>query len=213
MQYTGNIILSYDIFEKAQSLKDEIASRNEIVRDFVCEEVKMEDAHAIIAQAYIAEKEKKTIIIAAQNFRNEAQNALLKILEEPPQNIHFIIITRNKTALLPTIRSRLVLEDLREKSEIASFGLDITRLDLGKIFDFLKNINASEGTKTSGKEMVESLLIAIHKAGIKLSEEELEMFDNALLELHNYRRISLVITPLLLMLLLRQKTNNTKRAL
>ncbi len=206
MQYAGNIILHNDIFSKAESIKDEILAQNGIVRDFVYEELKMDDAHSIIAEAYIAEKEAKTIIIAAQSFRNEAQNALLKILEEPPNNIIFTIITRNKTALLPTIRSRLVLEDLRQKQKIQAFGLDITRLDLGKIFDFVKSLNASESTKTSSKEMIESLLFAINEAGIMLDEYELEMFDNALLELHNYRRISLVITPLLLMLLLKTKS-------
>lgn len=209
MQHIGKIILHNDIFEKAQNLQKQILSQNQIVREFACEELKMDDAHDIIAEAFIAEKETKTIIIVAQNFRNEAQNALLKILEEPPNNIHFIIITRNKTALLPTIRSRLVIEDLREKSEIATFGLDITRLDLGKIFDFLKGLNAGENSKSASKEMIESLLLAIHNAGIKLDENELEMFDNALLELQNYRRISLVITPLLLMLLLKSKNTKT----
>ena len=209
MQHIGKIILHNDIFEKAQDLQKQIFAQNQIVREFACEELKMDDAHDIIAEAFIAEKETKTIIIVAQNFRNEAQNALLKILEEPPKNIHFIIITRNKTALLPTIRSRLVVEDMREKSEIAAFRLDITRLDLGKIFDFIKELNATENSKSASKEMIESLLLAIHNAGIKLDENELEMFDNALLELQNYRRISLVITPLLLMLLLKSKNTKT----
>lgn len=36
----------------------------------------------------------------------EAQNALLKILEEPPQNVQFIIVTESSTVLLQTVLSR-----------------------------------------------------------------------------------------------------------
>jgi DNA polymerase-3 subunit delta' len=36
----------------------------------------------------------------------QAANALLKSLEEPPQGVHFILITSNLSQVLPTIRSR-----------------------------------------------------------------------------------------------------------
>lgn len=36
----------------------------------------------------------------------EAQNALLKILEEPPQNLQFIIVTESSSVLLQTVLSR-----------------------------------------------------------------------------------------------------------
>lgn len=42
----------------------------------------------------------------AQNMRVEAQNALLKILEEPPSYGVFILLTDNPQAMLPTVRSR-----------------------------------------------------------------------------------------------------------
>ena len=38
----------------------------------------------------------------------EAANAMLKVLEEPPPDTHFILTTAEPSALLPTIRSRLV---------------------------------------------------------------------------------------------------------
>jgi len=38
----------------------------------------------------------------------EAANAMLKVLEEPPPDTHFILTTAEPAALLPTIRSRLV---------------------------------------------------------------------------------------------------------
>lgn len=36
----------------------------------------------------------------------QAQNAALKILEEPPQNVYFFLLTESASALLPTVRSR-----------------------------------------------------------------------------------------------------------
>ncbi len=44
----------------------------------------------------------------AQDMRIEAQNALLKVLEEPPAYGLFLLLTDNPEKLLPTIRSRCV---------------------------------------------------------------------------------------------------------
>ncbi len=46
------------------------------------------------------------ILCDAQTMTLQAQNALLKILEEPPKHLLFILICENRTQLLETIRSR-----------------------------------------------------------------------------------------------------------
>jgi DNA polymerase III subunit delta' len=46
------------------------------------------------------------IIDPAEAMQEPAANALLKTLEEPPQGTHFVLITHNARALLPTIVSR-----------------------------------------------------------------------------------------------------------
>jgi DNA polymerase-3 subunit delta' len=46
------------------------------------------------------------ILQKAQNLNLEASNALLKVLEEPPENTLFILTATHPTDLLPTIRSR-----------------------------------------------------------------------------------------------------------
>jgi DNA polymerase-3 subunit delta' len=43
----------------------------------------------------------------AQDLGQASQNALLKVLEEPPDYAAFLLLTTNADALLPTIRSRL----------------------------------------------------------------------------------------------------------
>lgn len=69
-------------------------------------------ARNIRSAAYVkpAEGNKKIFIIReAEALGEEAQNALLKILEEPPDFDRFILCTENVSALLPTIRSRAVI--------------------------------------------------------------------------------------------------------
>lgn len=65
----------------------------------------------IINDAYIQpnEADYKIYILANAHCMNQnAQNALLKILEEPPKYVVFILTTNSKSALLSTVLSRSV---------------------------------------------------------------------------------------------------------
>ncbi len=62
-------------------------------------------------EAYVMPNEapRRVMILAGtQNMLPPAQNALLKILEEPPRHVLFILLCENRTQLLETIRSRCV---------------------------------------------------------------------------------------------------------
>lgn len=50
----------------------------------------------------------KALIISAGRFFHEAQNALLKLFEEPPAETALILIVPSEGILLPTLRSRLL---------------------------------------------------------------------------------------------------------
>jgi len=56
--------------------------------------------------ASLRKSAKFVIIYPADGMNKEAQNALLKVLEEPPANFHFFLITEHRNQLLPTILSR-----------------------------------------------------------------------------------------------------------
>ena len=67
--------------------------------------------NGIISNALIMpnEAEKKVYIIREAGAMNSnAQNALLKLLEEPPRFVAFILVTDNAKLLLETVRSRCV---------------------------------------------------------------------------------------------------------
>lgn len=53
-----------------------------------------------------ADASRSIAIFTSSAFMKEAANSLLKILEEPPENAHILLLAENPGELLPTIRSR-----------------------------------------------------------------------------------------------------------
>jgi len=69
----------------------------------------IDEVRTLRSDAYLRpnEAEKKVYILEnVQNMSDGAQNAILKILEEPPSELFFILTCESATALLPTILSR-----------------------------------------------------------------------------------------------------------
>ncbi|MCR4311287.1 MAG: hypothetical protein NUV54_01830 [Candidatus Taylorbacteria bacterium] len=58
---------------------------------------------------------KRIFVIEAQLITNEAQNALLKLLEEPKEATHFFLIGNATAQLLPTLLSRVSVINIDEK--------------------------------------------------------------------------------------------------
>lgn len=72
--------------------------------------------------AFIAPNEsdmKIYILHNAQNMTVQAQNALLKVLEEPPEYVMFILLCENRSTLLETILSRCAVFTLEPPDEQA----------------------------------------------------------------------------------------------
>lgn len=98
---------------------------------------------------------KRIFVIAAQHIAVEAQNALLKLLEEPPLHAQFFIILPSSSMLLPTLRSRLSVQDAvrsghKKVSEIFTIFKGQTYAErLVFIADITKNKNA---------EMIEAIV-------------------------------------------------------
>ncbi len=201
----NKIILTTDIDSELERLR--ALDLAECVRIFYVQELKIDDVHQIITEAFISHDGRKLIILAAQNYNIFAQNALLKVIEEPPSGVEFILLGRNKNAFLPTILSRLLLEDRRKRMQIADFELDLKKMSLDAIYSFLKN--SKDISQERAKEQIQSLLFALHQAGILLDDEQLQAFDRALLANSFYQRFEYVFLPLLLMVW--QKTKECKK--
>jgi hypothetical protein len=113
-------------YEEARVPWSEISTVSELYV-FKGDVLKISDTRLLIekAQGLPLEKEFLTIVIAVSAILPEAQQALLKILEEPPLTTKFIIILPPGSFVIPTIRSRCV---------IASFEQDMTRQSIADEF-------------------------------------------------------------------------------
>ncbi len=171
-------------------IRNETEGKNEFLID---------EAKKAIKEAYIATNETKYIMLCGNSFGIPAQNSLLKVLEEPPKNIIFIIITISKSSILPTILSRVEVKYQKTKKTIQEFSLDLQKLELKELYRYLKE--KQRVNKIEAKEIVESIIYSVNKNNIKLNEKQLHSFSSAmkLLEL-NSRPIN-VITSLLLNLM------------
>ena len=72
------------------------------------------------ADAYIKPNEgrrKVYIILRAKDMQGPAQNAMLKLLEEPPEYCSFLLLTDTSEKLLETVRSRAVTLSLAPLSQ------------------------------------------------------------------------------------------------
>ena len=64
--------------------------------------------------------ENKVAVLSFIAFTHEAQNALLKLFEEPPANTYFFIVLENRGVLLPTLLSRVQILDNTMESGVGS---------------------------------------------------------------------------------------------
>ncbi len=73
------------------------------------EKLLVADSNDIVAECYVKPVNMPNKIFIINNFdisTEEAQNKLLKVLEEPPKNVYFLLSAKSEERVLPTIKSR-----------------------------------------------------------------------------------------------------------
>lgn len=89
---------------------------------------------------------KKIFVISTRFVTGEAQNALLKIFEEPSEGTHFFLVMPNVQVLIPTLRSRLVIVGQTEsdvvdaKSDIKILAKKFISMGMAERLVVVKNI-------------------------------------------------------------------------
>ncbi len=172
----GHILIASDIEATVEKLEKRL--QNFRVVKFIEENFKIEHAKLVTAEAYISESQTKYIVIGATEFTDVAQNSLLKLLEEPPKNIEFIIVSPTKSNLLPTVRSRLPILQTQYNHKNIDLAITLGRLDYKEVFAFLKE-HARVG-KLQAKLLVEALFYrATVLEKLILTPAQLDNFDKA----------------------------------
>ena len=196
----NKIVVTSDFENLKAKLESEFGINN--LRFYVSDDFLLENAKEVITEAYIAEKDEKILVIHANSFRTEAQNALLKIIEEPPRNIKFIIATQSKNLLLPTIRSRMLIENNLTKKPKITLDLNLKALSLKELTSFIDQKIAEEQAQKFGKnelkELVGTIVTNAVDAGYKFSGEEMDYFFSLIKLADLNAKSHAVLTPLLL---------------
>lgn len=117
------------------------------------------------------------LITHANAMTVEAQNALLKILEEPPDHALLILLTPILDNLLPTIQSRckfILCKEIPETKDYADRAKDIEQLSLGQRLEYAVEI-AKDRESAAGfvESMLKKLRMRLHE-GLLWSNEKPE---------------------------------------
>lgn len=112
------------------------------------------------------------IIKDAETMNTSAQNAFLKILEEPPKGVRFILCCDNATSMLETIRSRatvysLLSENLSDETDehILSLAVELSELLVGaNEYAFLAKSMVFSKDKELFKKVLEKMQILFRDA-------------------------------------------------
>lgn len=110
----------------------------------------IDDIRDLYHQTRTLQSEKRVIIIdtGERSMSIGAQNAFLKLLEEPREGTHFIIATHHINQLLPTIKSR-------------SQTLSLLPITSEQTKQIIKNLNIADATKKARLEFVGNGLPAL----------------------------------------------------
>jgi len=164
----------------------------------------VEHAQLAISKAYVASEGLDYIILIAPRFSDVSQNRLLKIIEEPPRNKAFIIITESKSALLETIQSRLPVTVLNDATTQENFSLDLINLNLAKVYEFIQENSRISAVEC--KVLVEKISLNAMKSGkYNLDESTLKVFSDCIKALDVGSPTSFVLNTLLLKLLAKKR--------
>jgi DNA polymerase III delta prime subunit len=139
----------------------------------------------------VGEMGKKIFIIRANAIGHEAQNALLKLFEEPADYAHFFLIVPSAHILLPTVKSRMleVKHDSGDKIQEESHGEIIeeaeafVKLTPAKRLDVVKklveDVSKEKKTKQDAINFLNAIQAVVYKQGVKKNTSALDAIEHA----------------------------------
>lgn len=116
----------------------------------------------------------QVFIIICENILREAQNALLKLFEEPSPQTFFIIVMPSVEGLLPTVRSRLSHQGrlTSEPVELA-FARKFLTAPVGERILMLQPI-LKEKNRSRARTIVDALESELHAKGVSEKPDALQ---------------------------------------
>ncbi len=111
------ILPGYDDLVK---ICDKLSENTQLLEStFLYDSIPINQIRNMEAWAHIKSEEGKKVIIIenAEQMQNSVRNALLKILEEPPEDCQFILLTNKRNSIMETILSRVRTYDFKARND------------------------------------------------------------------------------------------------
>lgn len=108
------------------------------------------------------------VIDSIDDLEKSAANALLKMLEEPPANTIFFLVSHSPGRLLPTVRSRCRRLDFQSLDDDAMTSILAKALPEQKDFERARVIAAADGSAGRAIALAELDLVSLEDKAIKI---------------------------------------------
>ncbi len=141
----AELVLDFDV---EGVVIDFVSSQSEVT-DTLVDKFGIDDARELIRVSHNrpVDAQEVVLIIRSNFITHEAQNALLKVLEEPPESTKFVFVLPPDFVLLPTLESRFNLRTKAENKEVKNNEefKDFLREDYkGRIIAIEKSVKAKD---------------------------------------------------------------------
>lgn len=121
---------------------------------------------------------KRIFIIESAGITREAQNALLKIFEEPNEDTHFFLIMPSVEVLLSTLRSRLSVIKTEQENPAVESAENFLKLSAKQRIEFVdeiaERIADEKATKSDVIEFLTALEVVLYKKGLENNTQALK---------------------------------------
>lgn len=170
-----------------QSLCDELTKLSPVHAFFNHTVLDIETAREVRTWANTPYNEEKIAVLSFNTMGLEAQNLLLKVLEEPRSGVRFILVTTHTKHLISTVLSRVCIVRHTEKGNTAKDAMlfletsHTSRMKLPYVTDILSRVDEeSRKDRESVKEFIISL------AEIAQQKQYPSMYTKEIFEIASY---------------------------
>ncbi len=188
LTHHATLFVHHDRKSFAENLWEELRSTSLANIFYPITVLDIDNARELISWAQTPYEGAKVALLSFHTITLPAQNALLKIIEEPRSGVRFILVTTNIEAIIPTLYSRLNHVSLTESTQPADKGVVLflttihsERIKLPYIASLITQTD-EEGRKD--REGIRSFILSIVSVGH--SYKEIQPYTEELLEMASY---------------------------
>src|ERR1035437_1292437 len=107
--------------------------------------------------------DKKIFVVSANFITEKAQNAMLKLFEEPRGDTHFFLVIPSLNNIIPTFRSRLFIIDTNEVGNSLINPKNFLKMPIGERMEVVKKICGSISDEEESKIEIIKFLNSLEK--------------------------------------------------